>query len=57
VETVGPYLAPQRIRGRDNEPANVVDVIDELARVRDVDVDTLREATITNSMRAFPRLR
>jgi TatD DNase family protein len=57
VETDSPYLAPQRIRGRDNEPANVVDVIEELAKVRDISVETLREATSANAMRAFPRLR
>lgn len=57
VETDSPYLAPQRIRGRDNAPANVVDVIEELANVRGERVDTLREATIANAMRAFPRLR
>ena len=57
VETDSPYLAPQRIRGRDNAPANVVDVIEELAHVRETDVDTLREATNANAMHAFPRLR
>jgi TatD DNase family protein len=57
VETDSPYLAPQRIRGRDNAPANVVDVIEELANVRDERVDTLREATIANAMRVFSRLR
>ena len=57
VETDSPYLAPQRIRGRDNEPANVVDVVEELARVRDESADDLRDATYANAMRAFPRLR
>ncbi len=57
VETDSPYLAPQRIRGRDNAPSNVLDVIEELARVRDLEVGTLREATIANAVHAFPRLR
>ena len=57
VETDSPYLAPQRLRGRDNAPANVVDVIEELARVLDAPVDTVRTATATNAMHAFPRLR
>jgi TatD DNase family protein len=57
VETDSPYLAPQRIRGRDNAPANVVDVVEELARVRDEPVEVVREATTANAMRAFPRLR
>jgi TatD DNase family protein len=57
VETDSPYLAPQRLRGRDNAPANVVDVVDELARVLDTPVDEVLRATTTNAMHAFPRLR
>jgi TatD DNase family protein len=57
VETDSPFLAPQRIRGRDNEPANVLDVVAELARVRNEPVDAVREATIANARIAFPALR
>ncbi|MGZ4155455.1 MAG: TatD family hydrolase, partial [Actinomycetota bacterium] len=57
VETDSPFLAPQRIRGRDNEPANVLDVVAELARVRNEPVDVVREATIANAKAAFPALR
>jgi TatD DNase family protein len=57
VETDSPYLAPQSLRGRDNTPANVVAVIDELARVRDEPVSTVREATGANAASAFERLR
>jgi TatD DNase family protein len=57
VETDSPFLAPQRIRGRDNEPANVLDVVAELARVRNQPVDVIREATIANARAAFPALR
>jgi TatD DNase family protein len=57
VETDSPFLAPQRLRGRDNAPANVVDVVDVVANVRAEDVENLRTATTRNAMRAFPRLR
>jgi len=57
VETDSPYLAPQAMRGRDNAPANVVAVIDELARVRDEPVTVVRETTRANAASAFPRLR
>jgi TatD DNase family protein len=57
VETDSPFLAPQRLRGRDNEPANVLDVIAELARVRSEPLETVREATIANARAAFPALR
>lgn len=54
VETDSPYLAPQRLRGRDNQPANVVDVIEELALVRGEPIEVVREATGTNARAAFP---
>jgi len=56
VETDSPYLAPQRIRGRDNEPANVMDVIDAIARLRGQPVENVRIATAANARTAFPRL-
>jgi TatD DNase family protein len=56
VETDSPFLAPQRLRGRDNEPANVVDVIDAIAQARDEPVESVRETTAANAGRAFPRL-
>jgi TatD DNase family protein len=57
VETDSPFLPPQRLRGRDNEPANVIDVIDELARVRGEPADAVRVAAAANAEAAFPRLR
>jgi TatD DNase family protein len=54
VETDSPFLAPQKLRGHDNEPANVVLTIAEVARVRDEDVRTVAEATSRNANRAFP---
>jgi TatD DNase family protein len=53
VETDSPFLAPQTMRGRDNEPANVMTTIAEIARVRDVDADTIVEATAKNARAAF----
>jgi TatD DNase family protein len=57
VETDSPFLAPQRIRGHDNEPANVVDVVDAIASVRGEPVENVRTATSGNASNAFPRLR
>jgi TatD DNase family protein len=56
VETDSPFLSPQRARGRDNEPANVRSVIEEIARVRGESFDRVRDATATNARVAFPRL-
>jgi TatD DNase family protein len=57
VETDSPFLAPQRLRGRDNEPANVVDVIEAIASARGQAVEDVRAATLANAIAAFPRLR
>ncbi|HEX5903960.1 MAG TPA: TatD family hydrolase [Actinomycetota bacterium] len=57
VETDSPFLAPQRLRGRDNVPANVVDAIEEIAAARGEPVENVRTATAENARRAFPRLR
>lgn len=56
VETDSPFLAPQKLRGRDNEPANVMSTIAEIARVRGEDVDDVVAATATNARAAFPGL-
>jgi len=57
VETDSPFLAPQRLRGRDNAPSNVVDVIEAVALARDESVEIVRETTAENARIAFPRLR
>ena len=56
VETDSPFLAPQRLRGRDNAPSNVVDVIEAIALARGEPVETVRNITAENARTAFPRL-
>jgi TatD DNase family protein len=56
VETDSPFLAPQSVRGRDNSPANVVEVIREIANVRGTTFETVRDATSANSHAVFHRL-
>jgi TatD DNase family protein len=56
VETDSPFLAPQRLRGRANEPANVVDALEEIARARGDEVEAIRRATSSNARAAFPGL-
>jgi TatD DNase family protein len=57
VETDSPFLAPQRVRGRDNAPANVLDVIEAIATLRGEPVENVRTMTARNAANAFPRLR
>jgi TatD DNase family protein len=57
VETDSPFLAPQTVRGRDNSPANVVEVIREIANVRGTTFESVRDATSANARAVFHRLR
>lgn len=57
VETDSPFLAPQKLRGTDNVPANVMLTIGEVARVRRVDPNEIVRATAANSRAAFQGLR
>jgi TatD DNase family protein len=56
VETDSPFLAPQKLRGSDNEPQNVLLTLAELASVREEPVELLAEATTANAEKAFPGL-
>jgi TatD DNase family protein len=53
AETDSPYLAPQPLRGRPNEPANVVHTLAALAEVRGVEPAALGERIDENATRAF----
>lgn len=52
VETDAPYLAPQPVRGKPNEPAHVVSTAEEVARVRGVSYGEL-ERTVEENARAL----
>jgi len=53
VETDSPYLSPQPVRGRRNEPAHLVHTIAALAEVRGEDPETLAAHTHANATVAF----
>ena len=53
AETDSPYLAPQPVRGRENEPANVVHTLTTLAEVRGEDPRTLEAQIDSNATSAF----
>lgn len=56
VETDSPYLSPQQVRGTPNEPANVLRVVEQIAKVREETVENVRAATLANALVAFPGL-
>jgi TatD DNase family protein len=53
VETDSPFLAPQKVRGQPNQPANVVATAERLAEVRDVPYGELERTVEANAARVF----
>ncbi len=53
VETDCPFLAPQPVRGKRNEPAHVVHVVAEIARVRGLEPEDVARITARSSRDLF----
>jgi TatD DNase family protein len=53
VETDSPFLAPQPVRGKPNEPANVVATAEALADLRGIGYEELDALVSANAARAF----
>ena len=53
VETDAPYLAPVPYRGKQNHPALVLHVAEEIAKLRGIDLEQLTRATTDNFFRLF----
>jgi TatD DNase family protein len=53
VETDAPYLSPQAVRGKPNEPANVVRTAEFVAELRGVPYAELEETIERNAARVF----
>ncbi|MDY0014249.1 MAG: TatD family hydrolase [Rhodocyclaceae bacterium] len=57
IETDAPYLAPVPYRGKTNEPAYVIHVAEEIARLRGMPLEAVEEATTANFFTLFPHAR
>lgn len=53
IETDSPYLTPPPHRGERNEPANVIYVAEELARLKGIPVETVVEETRKNGLSIY----
>jgi TatD DNase family protein len=53
VETDCPFLAPVPKRGKRNEPAYVLHVAEHVAKLRNVDLETLATQTTDNAFKLF----
>jgi TatD DNase family protein len=55
LETDAPYLAPEPLRGKRNEPALVAHVAARLAAIRDLPVAEIEQVTTANFFRLFAK--
>ncbi|NLK12848.1 MAG: TatD family hydrolase [Candidatus Phytoplasma sp.] len=53
VETDSPYLAPVPYRGKKNEPAYTKYVVDKIAEIKQIDVETIKKETTLNALKLF----
>ncbi|WP_297448908.1 TatD family hydrolase [Ferrovum sp.] len=53
IETDSPYLAPEPMRGKANQPAYVLHVAGEIARLRGISIEEVGERTTENYCRLF----
>jgi TatD DNase family protein len=53
VETDAPFLAPEPFRGKRNEPAYVIRVAEELARIKETPLEETARMTTENSATLF----
>jgi TatD DNase family protein len=53
VETDSPYLAPVPYRGKTNQPAYVLHVAEEIARLRELSLEAVTQASTDNFFRLF----
>lgn len=57
VETDAPYLAPEPHRGKDNEPAFIIETLKKLAEVKGVTREAMAAATNDNFFRLFAKVK
>ena len=53
IETDSPYLSPEPVRGRRNEPTNVRYVAEKIAALREIPLETFAQITMQNALNAY----
>ena len=56
IETDAPYLSPEPLRGKSNEPSNVVHTAKYLSNLKEIEFDDLCNATTNNFFKLFGNL-
>jgi len=53
LETDAPFLAPEGKRGKRNEPAYIVELAQEVARIKQIDLNKVCAETTKNAKQFF----
>jgi len=56
VETDSPYLSPEPLRGKPNEPSHIVHTVNFLAKLKGIDSENLAQTTSSNFFKLFGKL-
>lgn len=57
VETDSPFLSPEPMRGKINEPSNIIYTINELSNIYNVDTDEISKQTTNNFLKLFNKVK
>lgn len=53
LETDAPYIAPEPMRGKRNEPAYTIHILEKIAKVKSMTMEEVAEITYNNCMKLF----
>jgi len=56
VETDSPYLSPEPLRGKPNEPSHILHTVKFLANLKNVDIESFSKITSSNFFKLFGKL-
>ena len=57
VETDSPYLSPEPLRGKRNEPSNVIYTLKYISNIKKVKEDYLSDQTTKNFFKLFSKIK
>ena len=56
VETDSPYLSPEPLRGKSNEPSNIIYTVEHLAKIKNMTYKSFSTLTTNNFFKLFKNL-
>ena len=56
IETDSPYLSPEPLRGKPNEPSYIIHTLNFLAKINNLDNETMKNITTDNFFKLFGKL-